>query len=422
MRLCSAMSSRARQLLCLLLLAAAAAPVCAGELNLDGVLFGRALAVRGPRSWLEGGFGRLGESGGGPADFVVTGRAQAHLGLDYRPSLEWLIHAHGLAQSQPARAGGRELGLTEAFVAYRPELSPRLALHLRAGLFFPQTSRENVERLWSSPYTITLSALNSWIGEEVRLAGVEAGVVRKSDRHELQLFGGAFGANDPSGSLLAWRGFAMGDRLVTPGESLPLPPLRSLGASGAFSSQRRDGTRPIDELDDRVGWSARARWERRDAVLLQAAYLDNRGDRELHRGQYAWRTRFAQAGLELHLAKGLLLIGEIADGQTGMGERSRAHVDLDFRTGYALLTWGGPRLRVSARYDRFRNLDRDGTAEPNGEDGSAYTLAGFFSPRPWLRVGAEYLELRAQRAAAADAGESPNTDGRRGTLELRLLF
>jgi hypothetical protein len=105
-----------------------------------------------------------------------------------------------------------------------------------------------------------------------------------------------------------------------------------------------------------------------------------------------------------------------------MGDRSGPHVDVDVRAGYALLTWGSDKLRLSARYDRFRNQDRDGTAEPNGEDGSAFTFAAFFSPRPSLRIGVEYLELDAQRPAAAASGFSADTNGRRGTLELRLLF
>ena len=418
MKLCAAMGPRA-------LLAFAccfAASSQAGELLVDGVVSARGMRVEGQRSWLEGGFGRLGESGGGARDAEFAARGQAHLGLDWRPSLEWLVHAHAAALAKPARARGRDAGLVEAFVLYRPELDARLSLRVKAGSYFPQTSRENVERLWSSPYTITLSALNSWIGEEVRLTGLEAGLVRKGDEDEFQLHAGGFGANDSSGTVLAWRGWAMGDRLVTLGEALPLPSLRSFRPDGAFASQRGDGTRPIDELDGRVGWNARARWERRDAVLLQAAFLDNRGDRDLHRGQYAWRTRFFQAGLELRLAKGLRLIAEAADGTTGMGDRTLAHVDVDFRAGYALVPWASGPLRLSARYDRFRNRDRDGTTEPNGEDGDAVTLAAFFSPRSFLRLGAEYLDLRAQRPAALHSGFDPDTNARRATLELRLLF
>ncbi len=155
---------------------------------------------------------------------------------------------------------------------------------------------------------------------------------------------------------------------------------------------------------------------------MQAAYLDNRGDRELHRDQYSWRTRFAQAALELRLAKGLDLIAEAAQGKSGMGARAGPHVDVDFRCGYALLTWSNQRLRLSARFDRFHNDDRDGTTEPNDDDGRAWTLAAFAFPRRSIRLGIEYLELKAKRPAAAAAGFDPDTDARRATLELRLLF
>lgn len=374
------------------------------------------------RAWLEGGFGRLGEGGEAPGDRVSTFRGQASLGFDWRASPVFQLHAHGVAQTQPERAGGSQAGLVEAFALYRPELSPKLSLRVKAGLYFPQTSRENVDPLWSSPYTITLSALNTWIGEEVRLGGVEAGLVRRGDHGELQVAGGAFGLNDSSGALLAWRGWAAGDRLVTLGEVFPLPPLRSLGARGGFADQRDDGTRPVEELDGRIGWNARVRWEAAGKGLLQAAYLDNRGDRELHRGQYAWRTRFAQAGLELHLVRGLTLIAEGVSGDTGMGVQNAAHVDMDFRSGYAMLTWGNARLRFSARYEAFRNSDRDGTEEPNGEDGRAVTLAAFVAPTRHLRVGVEAVDVRAQRPAAADSGFAADTNARRATLELRLLF
>lgn len=414
------MAAAARTLLSLAL-AFSAVSVPAGELLVDGIASARGMWVESQRSWLEGGFGRLGESGAAPGEAEFTGRAQAHLGLDWQPSPRWQLHAHGAALAQPHEARGRDAGLVEAFVAFRPDLNARLSLRFKAGHYFPQTSRENVERLWSSPYTITLSALNSWIGEEVRLTGVEAGLVAKWDRDELQLHGGGFAANDSSGTLLGWRGWAMGDRLVTAGETLPLPPLRSLAEGGAFADQRDDGTRPVEELDDRIGWNARARWQR-GGGLLQAAYLDNRGDRALHDGQYAWRTRFAQAGLELRLPHGFQLIAEAASGKTGMGDPAGSHVDVDFRAGYALATWSGAKLRLSARYDRFENRDRDGTAEPNGEEGHSVTLAAFLSPRPYLRLGLEYLDLRAHRPAAAESGYDPDTDARRAQLELRLSF
>ena len=43
-------------------------------------------------------------------------------------------------------------------------------------------------------------------------------------------------------------------------------------------------------------------------------------------------------------------------------------------------------------------------------------------PLEALRIGAEYLDLRAQRPAAAYSAADPDTDARRGVIELRLTF
>ncbi len=95
---------------------------------------------------------------------------------------------------------------------------------LRVGQSFLPTSRENVERLWVSPYTLTHSALNSWIGEELRPLGVDLSWRREFDnQRRLELGATVCGNNDASGALLAWRGFAWHDRLSYYGETLPLP-------------------------------------------------------------------------------------------------------------------------------------------------------------------------------------------------------
>jgi hypothetical protein len=158
---------------------------------------------------------------------------------------------------------------------------------------------------------------------------------------------------------------------------------------------------------------------------VQVAFFDNRADRGLHRGQYAWRTRFGQAGAELRFG-GAVLVAEAMVGDTGMGPAGPGgpRVDVRFNAGYALLSWASASRtwRLSARYDRFDNDDRDGTAEPNGESGWAVTLAAFWQPRQVVRFGVEYLDLRADRPAAAFSGASPVTDGRRAQLELRLRF
>jgi hypothetical protein len=327
-------------------------------------------------------------------------------------------------QGEPSSYGGQRAGLVEAFLQFRPELSPATALRFRAGLFFPPTSFENVEPLWQSPYTITLSALNTWIGEEVRLTGLEAAWIRTGNRHRFELAGSAFGVNDPTGTLVAWRGFALGDRLSTLGEVLPLPPLSSLEDGQAFARQRDDGTRPIDELDGRLGYAARARFSRVDVFRIQAAFTDNRGDRRLHEGQYSWATRFAQAGFEAKLGPRLVLVTEGALGDTGMGPAVPGGplVQVRFRTGYALLSWRGGAWRLSARVDGFRNDDRDGTAEPDGESGWAWTAAVLFTPWSALRLGLEYVAVNGDRPAAAWSGADADTRARRALVEARLVF
>lgn len=395
-----------------------------GEFTLQAALSARGLGVEGQPTWLRQGFGRLTEGADGPGDREITARGEGHLGIEWRPAETWLVHAHGVAHGEPSGYGGTPAGLVQAFVQHRPELTPRLALRFRAGLFFPQTSLETSDPLWQSPYTVTLSALNTWIAEEVRQVGLEAAVLlRPGNDDRVEVAGEVTGANDSSGALLAWRGWTVGDRLTAVGEILPLPPLPSLDPGGGFADQRDDGTRPVDELDGRPGWQARLRWERPGRFELRAAYQDNRGDRLLHRGQYAWKTAFATAGLELHAGAAWTLLVEGMAGETGMGVigSDRPHVDMRFRVGYALLSWQSGAWRLSGRLDGFRNLDRDGTAEPNQEDGWAWTAAVLWSPASHWRLAAEYLDVRAERPAAAPVA-STDTDGRRALVELRFTF
>ena len=402
------------------------APLFAGDgtFTLQGVAEGRGLWVQGQQTWLRNGFGRLTEGANSSADDDFTARGQLHLGIDWRPGVSWLVHVHGVAQGEPASYGGRKGGLVEGFVQFRSEPSAAVSLRFRAGTFFPQTSLENVDPLWQSPYTLTLSALNTWTAEELRLTGLESAVTLKSGKDDrFDLAGTAFAVDDAAGALIAWRGWSLGDRLSTVGEILPLPPLRSLAPGGAFADQR-DGTGPIDELDGRLGWQVRGRWSRADAFEARFAYLDNNGDRRLHAGQYSWATSFVTGGLRLRLGSKGALLAEGASGSTGMGPAipGGPRVDVAFTVGYALASWGGERWRFSGRVDGFRNRDRDGTAEPNQESGWAWTAAVLWRPIRALRVGAEYLVVRAQRPAAADSGYDPDTNARRAQLEVRTSF
>lgn len=395
----------------------------AGELKLLGAASGRGVAVESRKAWIDGGYGRLTE-GGSARGFEEAARADAQLGVEWTPSELVLLRLHGTARTEPGAAGGARAGLTEAILQLRSEVRPDLALRFRAGLMFLPTSRENVDALWQSPYTLTLSFVNSWIGEELRPVGLDAAVESgEPGRSRFELGGMAFGASDTAGALLAWRGWAMGARLSVAGETLPLPPLPTLAPGGAFGEQQGSGTAPIAELDGRPGWHVRGRWSRAGTGLVQAAWTDTRGDRGLHDGQYAWATRFASVAGEVRLG-GVRLVAEGLWGETGMGVEPGPHVDLAIRAGYALATWAsaGSALRLTARYDAFENHDEDGVAEPNQESGRAWTFAALYAPRPWLRIGIEYLDLHGDRPAAAFAGTPKGAGARRAQLEARLRF
>jgi hypothetical protein len=379
------------------------------------------MAVESRAAWIDGGFGRLTE-GGDPVESEALARAEAHVGLDWSPTPVILLRLHGTARTEPDAAGGSRAGLSEAFVQARPELSPSLALRVRAGLMFLPTSRENVDPLWQSPYTLTFSALNAWIGEEVRPAGLDlAAQMGGAGESRVEVGAMAFGGADTAGALLAWRGWAMGTRLSVVGETVPLPPLPTLAPGAAFAGQRDDGTRPVDELDGRVGWHARARWSRDGLGLLQAAWTDNRGDRALHRGQYAWATRFLSVAAEARRRPSLVTEAPSATPAWA----SRPDPTWTCGSGRATRSSRGPAsrtVRLTARYDRFRNEDRDGVAEPNGESGWSVTVAAFYRPRSWLRLGVEVLDLRSDRPAAAFSGQAADAGALRAQAELRLSF
>jgi hypothetical protein len=105
-----------------------------------------------------------------------------------------------------------------------------------------------------------------------------------------------------------------------------------------------------------------------------------------------------------------------------MGPRTGARVDLDVATGYVLASVTPGPLRLTARYDRFENADRDGTAEDGSESGWSLTGACFYEPAPWLRLGVEWVELRGERPGLTADGFDADPDARRLQGELRLRF
>lgn len=342
------------------------------------------------------------------------------LGADWTPSQWFDVHVSGVARRDPDGAKGKRAGLIEGYVDLRAG-----DFQLRAGEFFLPTSRENKEELWTSPYTMTLSAWNTWIAQEVRPIGVDLQWQHLGSDVQTTVAATAFKGNDAMGSLLAWRGWAVGNRISVHDEVLPLPPLFSLKDPTMFgANQRADGTLPIgSDLDGRIGYAARARVSLPERGMIQFTRLDNRADRELYDGQYAWKTTFNLISAELGNRDATILAAEYGSGNTGMGFAPAARVQMSFYAGYLLLSRKVNRMRYSARFDTFGSEDHDhSVAETNTEHGRSWTFAVFYEANEHLRTGLELVNITGARRAAEQSGFDPNTDARTLTAEMRYRF
>lgn len=375
-------------------------------LDAGGFVSLRGIHASGPETWLDGGWGRLG-TGNDRTEPVALSR----LGIDWSPHENVLVHANGEIRRDALTT---RAGVVEAWIEGRAEFGLD-QLRVRAGQFFLPTSRENTADLWSSPYTIHFSALNSWIAEEVRPIGADV-EYRHVTRHghTAAVAGTAFRGNDTMGALLAWRGWAAGDRLSTYGEVLPLPPLATLDT---FFAAQRDGTQPFGrDLDGRTGLAARVRYSVPERALAQYTFVDNRGDRALHRGEYAWATAFHQLSAQAGDPEHLLVAAEAMQGTTGMGH-APAFVDASFYAAYLLLSAARGRHRWSGRYEIFATEERDfSPAEINDENGRAWTFTWMYEFTERIRVAGEFTQFVGERSG------TPDPDARSVAIEARYEF
>ncbi|MEO8277019.1 MAG: hypothetical protein ABI639_12460 [Thermoanaerobaculia bacterium] len=102
---------------------------------------------------------------------------------------------------------GEAIHATEAFLQYSPVPRSAWRMQARAGVFYPPISLENTGPGWSSPYTLSFSAIDSWIGEEVRTLGAEIELTDmgrfRSSPHDFSFTAALFRFNDPAGAILS---------------------------------------------------------------------------------------------------------------------------------------------------------------------------------------------------------------------------
>jgi hypothetical protein len=374
-----------------------------------GVLFDLRLAFTDDTlSFMERGLGKLRYGGSAEGKKQVLGRlSQLSLTSDLRLTESVGARLHVNFDSDPdVGDAGERTDLIEAYLRYRLGVGDRNEVRGKAGLFFPAISLEHPGEAWTTFYTITPSILNGWIGEEIRSLGIEASFARVGIENEVSFTAAGFGWNDPSASLLAYRGWASTDRQTGFADRISIPPLSSFSEGGIFSAQA-PWAEPIREVDDRVGFYAGAAWDNYRRFLVNALYYDNRARPvALESGQYGWATRFYEAGFLYSLsdgASGPELLFQVLGGDTWMGGSGpgQPKVTFDYRTAYLLGTVPFGRQRVSFRYDWFEMVDRDEfrDVDDNDEDGYGITLAYLVRTAETQRLAVELLGVRSDRPA-----------------------
>jgi hypothetical protein len=313
------------------------------------------------------------------------------------------------AEAEGDREGHRSrLDLVEAFIDVRREPSARVRLRARLGFFFPPISQEADEPGWTGPYTITPSAATSWIADELRILGGEARLSLRPEGHDLSVAAAALGGNDPTGTLLAWRGWALGDRQTGLSERPPLAAIPSIEPGGMFEQAPR-WVQPFREIDGRLGYYLAASYKKGDAVDVRALHYDNRARETVFDGQqYAWHTRFDSAAVRLR-RKPFELLGHYLAGRTIMGRLpgGRPAVDGDFAAAFGMASLSAGRHRLSVRYDVFEVGDDDelrAGADPNDEDGHAWTAAWALRTGDAHRLALEAVRVSSDRGVRAEQG------------------
>ena len=91
---------------------------------------------------------------------------------------------------------GSVADLTEAYVEWRPVPRSPNQYRLKLGAFYPKLSLENTEPGWANAYTISSSAINTWVAEEIRTFGAEFSWSRRlqnlGNGHRVGLYGSLF--------------------------------------------------------------------------------------------------------------------------------------------------------------------------------------------------------------------------------------
>src|SRR5262249_5141994 len=142
-----------------LVLLCACSPACAQDFSLHGFADARLIVSPDETSWVDGGLGKARYGDGNEGARIGAAAGVAGWQID----AAWLA----VADLRYQAALGPALSLTEAYVRLRPVSTSRWRWSIKAGEFFAPVSLENEGIGWTSLWTLTPSAIDSWVGDEL---------------------------------------------------------------------------------------------------------------------------------------------------------------------------------------------------------------------------------------------------------------
>ena len=364
------------------------------------------------RSFQKGGLGKL-EFGGGNSQPVVSGQVLA----DIRAHLVPELGAFATLRLAPEHV---PLDILEAYARYQPISTASWLLSFKGGAFFPPISLENEGIGWTSPWTQTSSAINSWVGQELRTIGTESNVEWRHETGSFGVIGALFWANDPAGTVLADRGWTFDSR---PTGIFGQPRRPDLVARQVLRRIPPVREEVFKEIDGRPGWYLGASLRQNDLGRIAALYYDNRADpAQFIGGDFGWLTKFTSLAAELDIGD-VVLLSQAMFGETTIEPGRNRLLKTNFQSAYVLAGHYFDDFRIAARFDIFATQQHNTVGGPApGEHGYAVTLAGTWTPRPGLRLTAELLRVDSVRGQRAYAGLPTHLVELQGQLVARLLF
>ena len=391
------------------------------EYKVHGVLDIRATSANTLTSYLDGGYGKFSSHNG---ENISLAQAGAELVIDWDMGLSGHVIANSYSDENDTA-----LGLTEAFVKYRSlPNNAGYRWQSKTGIFYPEISLENNAFAWASRNTLNSSAINTWIGEEIRVLGSELALTRlgkfNDSDFDFTLAGTAFVNNDPAGALLSWHGWTVGNRqtLWTESKKISDFPARLPGYDLNGQAAKSD---PFLELDDNWGFHIRSKIKFHQKGQIAVGYYDNQATPYMvENGQYGWRTRFTHIGLSWRLAQAIELSAQYLVGDTLMQSPMRMDVvNNDYASGYIAVSKRINKHRATLRLEEFSVTDNDQTiGDNNNEYGKSATINYTYRySKPWL-LSVEYNWINSQRQARMYVGQPVKLLERQWQLAARYFF